>query len=79
MDRTPESFPPARRRLYLDKDNGWLLGVCAGLANYLRVDCAVVRVAVFIATLFMPKMMIAAYLVAWLILDERNFLRGNSS
>ena len=25
-----------RRRISLDKENGWLLGVCAGLANYLR-------------------------------------------
>lgn len=60
-----------RRRISLDKENGWLLGVCAGLANYLRTDPAIVRVGVTVTGLFMPKMVIAAYLVAWLILDER--------
>ena len=60
-----------RRRISLDKENGWLLGVCAGLANYLRTDPAIVRVGVTVTGPFMPKMVIAAYLVAWLILDER--------
>ncbi len=60
-----------RRHISLDKENGWLLGVCAGLANYLRTDPAIVRVGVTVTGLFMPKMVIAAYLVAWLILDER--------
>lgn len=60
-----------RRRISLDKENGWLFGVCAGLANYLRTDPAIVRVGVTVTGLFMPKMVIAAYLVAWLILDER--------
>ena len=59
------------RRIRLDKDNGWLFGVCAGLANYLRTDPAIVRVGVTVTGLFMPKIVIAAYLVAWLILDER--------
>ena len=60
-----------RRRISLDKENGWLFGVCAGLANYLRPDQAIVRVGVTVTGLFLPKMVIAAYLVAWLILDER--------
>lgn len=60
-----------RRRISLDKENGWLFGVCAGLANYLRTDPAIVRVGVTVTGLFLPKMVIAAYLVAWLILDER--------
>ena len=62
-----------RRRISLEKENGWLFGVCAGLANYLRTDPAIVRVGVTVTGLFMPKMAIAAYLVAWLILDERTF------
>ena len=60
-----------RRRISLDKENGWLFGVCAGLANYLRTDQAIVRVGVTVTGLLLPKMVIAAYLVAWLILDER--------
>ena len=60
-----------RSRLQLDKKNGWIAGVCAGIANYLDTDPAFVRVAVIVTALFLPKIVIAAYLVAWLVLDER--------
>ena len=64
-----------RKRISLDKENGWILGVCAGLANYWRLDVAIVRVAVTIAALFWPKIVIASYLVAWLVLDDRSVTR----
>ena len=57
--------------LYLDKKNGWIAGVCAGLARRLGSDAAIVRVAVIVTGLFLPKIVIGAYLVAWLALDER--------
>lgn len=62
---------PQRFRLYLDKRNAWIAGVCAGIANRLRIDPAMVRVAVIVTGLFLPKIVIAAYLVAWLVLDEQ--------
>ena len=65
-----------RPRLYLDKRNGWIAGVCAGIANRLRIDPAVVRVAVVVTGLFLPQLTIAAYLIAWLVLDEQP-VRGN--
>ena len=55
----------------LDKENAWVFGVCAGLADYLNLDTAIVRVIGIVAALFFPKVMIAGYLVAWLILDEK--------
>lgn len=60
-----------RRRIGLDKDNGWILGVCAGLADYCRLDPAIVRVAAVIAALFLSKLVIAVYLLAWFFLDDR--------
>jgi phage shock protein C len=60
-----------RSGLRLDKKNGWIAGVCAGLANYFDTDPAFVRVGVIVTALFLPKIVIAAYLVAWLLLDER--------
>jgi len=63
------------RKLNLDQDNGWILGVCAGLANYLKTDYAVVRVATVVAALFAPKIVVATYLVAWLVLDRGTTLR----
>ena len=39
------------RRFHLDKGNGKLLGVCAGLANYFAIDPMVVRIVWVISTL----------------------------
>ena len=61
----------ARPQLYLDKEHGWLAGVCAGIGRSLRVDPDMVRVTAVIAALFMPKVVIAAYLLCWLLLDRR--------
>lgn len=55
----------------LDKENAWILGVCAGVANTLKTDPAIVRVATTVAGLFFPKVVIALYLVAWLVMDDR--------
>ena len=60
-----------KRQIRLDKDGGWVFGVCAGLGNYLRVDPAIIRVGVLVTGLFFPKAVIAAYLVTWLVLDDR--------
>ena len=57
--------------LRLDKKNGWIAGVCAGLARYFGTDPAFIRVGVIVTGLFLPKIVIAIYLVAWLVLDER--------
>ena len=60
----------ARAKLRLDKANGWIAGGCAGLANTLGTDPAIVRVGVVISALFLPKLTIAAYLIAWVVVDE---------
>ena len=64
-------FGRIKKSVQLDKENAWGFGVCAGLANYLRHDPAIVRVAVIVVGLFLPKVIVAAYLVAWLVLDDR--------
>ena len=66
-----------RDTVHLDRDNAWLFGVCAGLANYWGTDPAIVRVATVVGGLFITKLTIAVYLVAWLILDDRP--RSNSN
>ena len=63
-----------RRRITLDSHAGWIAGVCAGFARYLDTDPAFVRVAVIISALFMPKVTAAAYLIAWLVLDDERKL-----
>jgi phage shock protein C len=59
-----------RETLKLDSRNGWLAGVCAGLANYFTTDPAIIRVGALVSGLFFPKVVIAAYLIAWLLLDD---------
>ena len=63
-----------RRRVTLDSRNGWVGGVCAGLARYFDTDPAFARVAVAVSGLFFPKLVVALYLVAWLLLDDERQL-----
>ncbi|MCB1682846.1 MAG: PspC domain-containing protein [Pseudomonadales bacterium] len=56
----------------LDSRNGWIAGVCAGIANALKTDPAFVRTAVAVCALFFPKLTIAAYLIAWAVFDHKD-------
>ena len=61
-----------RGPFYLDKSNGKLTGVCAGLANYTGVDVLWIRLAVVLLTLFViPFLTVPAYFVAALSADKR--------
>lgn len=59
-----------RSSIRLDSRNGWLAGVCAGVANYFGTDPTIVRIATIVSGLFLPKLIIAAYLIAWVLLDD---------
>ena len=55
-------------KLYLDKENAKLAGVCAGVADYLGWKRSTVRIAWVVAIVFWPPVMIAVYLLmAWLL------------
>lgn len=43
--------PASRTRFYRDKQNGKILGVCAGIADYTGFDVALVRIC-FLAAMF---------------------------
>jgi phage shock protein C len=57
----------ARRTFSLDKRQAKLMGVCAGIANYLKIDPTVVRIALVAVTLLgaFPWTLIAYFVVAW--------------
>ena len=67
--------PSATRRfrlnLYLDKRNGWLAGVCAGIAARTGIDRAVIRIATVVSGLLLPTLTLAVYITAWLVLEKR--------
>jgi phage shock protein C len=56
--------------LALDRENRKLLGVCAGLANYLDVEAWIVRLVFLGALIFGVWFLIPLYFVAWFLLDE---------
>ena len=66
-----EADEAARDHLELDCGRRWIGGVCAGCANYFGFDPALVRVGTVVTGLFFPKIVVAAYLIAWLVLDRR--------
>ncbi len=66
-----EADEVGRDRLALDYSQRWIGGVCAGFANYFDIDPAFIRVGLVVTGLFFPKIVVAAYLIAWLVLDRR--------
>jgi phage shock protein C len=55
------------KKFQLDRRNGKLMGVCAGLGNYLGVDPTFVRIAAVVVTLVgaFPWTLIAYGITAW--------------
>jgi phage shock protein PspC (stress-responsive transcriptional regulator) len=61
----------SRRRLELDHQHGMIIGLCAGLGRYFNVDVTWVRIGAIVGAVFLTKAAIAAYVIGWLVLDER--------
>ena len=66
---TKERF---KGRLYRDTSDKILGGVCSGIANYLNVDPAIIRLLFAIITFGGFGFGIFLYIVAWIILPARN-------
>ena len=59
----------SRNRLYRDRDNGMIFGVCAGLADYFGFDVKVTRICVAVGGLFFFPTVIVIYVILGLLLD----------
>jgi len=68
------TFDRVRTRLARDTHNGWLGGVCAGFGRALNIDPRFLRAGVVIAAVFAPKIVIAAYVVAWILLPAQDVI-----
>ncbi len=64
------SFDRVRSRFARDARNGWLGGVCAGFGRTLNIDPKFLRAGLVILAVLSPKIVIAAYLVAWILLPR---------
>ena len=60
-----------KRTLTLDKQRKKLLGVCAGVADYLDVEPWSVRLVFLVSIVFGGWFLIPIYFIAWFCLDEK--------
>lgn len=58
-------------KLYKDKKNKKLCGVCAGLAEYFNIDVSIVRILFFIGAWFYGIFLIL-YIVCAIVLPDKN-------
>ena len=58
-----------QKKLYRQKNNKMIGGVCAGIAKYFDIDVTVVRLIWAISTLFWGTGIIL-YILAWIIIPE---------
>ena len=63
--------PPSRTKFYLDKRNGKVMGVCAGIADYTGFDVTLVRIMMIAAILMGGGALIPVYFVAGWIADDK--------
>src|SRR3990167_1575365 len=61
-------FSKIMRRLYKDRFDKKLGGVCGGLAQYLRIDSSIIRLAFIFLTILSGGLFLLAYLILWAIL-----------
>ena len=59
------------RGLYRDRENGWIFGVCAGLAEFLNFRVGAVRIIVFVCLLVFFWPTVLAYLAAVFLIREK--------
>ena len=60
-----------RRKFYLNKRGGKLMGVCAGLADYTGSDALWIRLAAALLFLAGVGSLLLVYLIVGLVADER--------
>ena len=56
------------KRLYRNKEEGKIAGVCAGLGDYFEIDPVIIRL-VFLLALFLGAGLIV-YFIAWVIIPK---------
>jgi phage shock protein C len=64
--------PPSRTKFYLDKRHGKMMGVCAGLADYVGLDVTLVRILLVLAIICGGAgVLIPAYFITGWIAEDR--------
>lgn len=61
---------PRRNKLYRNREDGLIAGICAGLADYFGFDLTITRVIVGVGTMFFPSILVV-YVILAIVLDAR--------
>ena len=65
------SQPPSKTKFYLDKRNGKVMGVCAGIADYTGLDVTLVRIGLIAAIVLGAGALLPVYFIAgWVASDQ---------
>jgi len=76
-DRAGGRFSP--NKIYKNRRDGKICGVCAGLGDYFGIDPNVIRVAAILLTFFGSGFPILGYIIlCWLLEDKPGFLYETS-
>lgn len=65
-----------RQRLYRDPENGFLGGVCAGIAERLNIDVLLARTTAIVLSAITFGIAVAIYLILWVVLPTKPFRKG---
>ena len=57
--------------LYRDRENGWVYGVCAGIADRFEIDATVVRIIFVLGGIFMTMFTLIVYALGAALLSDR--------
>jgi phage shock protein C len=63
------------RPFYRDTERAKLLGVCAGLADYLQVEIWQVRLAAVLGLLFMGSFIVPTYFILYFVMENKPYYR----
>ena len=58
------------KKLYKDRQNQKLCGVCAGIAKYFSIDVTLVRLIWAVVTLFTVGVSLLAYIICAIIMPD---------
>lgn len=70
-DRTWNIDHGPLRGFYRDRENGWIFGVCAGLADRFNLNVGAVRIIAIIALLLFTLVTTIVYLGATFLIREK--------
>ncbi|MCP4582640.1 MAG: PspC domain-containing protein [candidate division Zixibacteria bacterium] len=66
------------KKLYRSRENAMIGGVCAGLAEYFKIDASLARLAAVIL-IFPGGLSLWAYIVAWIVIPHKPLISDTAA